>query len=351
MRVTSRFAVRPHVEGNDPFGAPHDRPSRSGGRDALAPLWRPAPQAAVRPVIHVTEPSARRTHLRGMPSPSPFVALPAPMAPDAALDALYAAFSDYARPDHDFCEDCYDEAARELILRPEPLRTKPTAHFNQIFGEHIECSVGAVGFFHFFPRILETEFFVGAAFPDLTGLALACGLETLDAAHAAAIRDVASTAAHGYFDRRDCAPLRVDENDGPWRYYDKGEGGVRLLRLLMALRVEPAVLFGTFLRRDDEIAWFTIAEAFYYDAWLRETYQRSPPPFCDTINRIAWRDFFEVITPQRLEAGLAFFEEKGRRSRHRARVREQYDRFLERTLSDDREALVEALAALVVPGA
>ncbi|GAB5376883.1 MAG: hypothetical protein AcusKO_33450 [Acuticoccus sp.] len=271
------------------------------------------------------------------------------MAPDAVLDALYAAFSDYPLPDHEFCEDCYDEAARELILRPEPLRTKPTAHFDQIFGEHIECSVGAEGFFHFFPRILETEFFIGQASPDLTGLALACGLETLDAAHAAAIRDVAATAAHGYFDRRDCAPLRVDENNGPWRYYDKGEGGVRLLRLLMALRVEPAVLFRAFLRRDDETAWFTIADAFYYGAWLRETYQRSPPPFCDIITRVAWCDFFEVITPQRLETGMCFFGDTGRRSRRRARVREQYDRLLERAVCDDRDGLVDALAGLVSP--
>lgn len=280
---------------------------------------------------------------------TPFAPFPAPMGPDAALDALYAAFEDVPRPTNAFCEQCFSPEARELIVRAEPLRTKPPEHFAGIFGEHIDCSVGAEGFFHFFPRMLETTFFTFPAWPDLTGLALSCGLLRLDAAPMRALRNVAAVAARGYFERRDSAPLATGREGGGWGRYDKGEGGVLLIRLLLALRTEPAAIFRTLFGRDDDLVWLTIAEALYEDVWLNEAYAEAVPPINDMIGRVAWIDLFEVVPPQRLEAGIGHFSDKGRRSREPRRVRAQYEAFRERAAMDDRGVLVRDLLVALGP--
>ena len=289
---------------------------------------------------------------------APFVAFPTVVPPAAeALDGLYAAFADWPKPAGLTCPDCFDDEDARKLLRGGPLRRLPARDLVAIFAEHIDCSVGREGFYHFLPRALETLFFSLSVYPDLTGVALYCGLARFDEARAAPVRAAAARAALGYFRDRNTAPF-YDRHEaagtGAVRFNSTfaGEAGMRLVRLLLALRVDPREVFRTLLEDDTDLVWHTIAYALTREAWLTSAWPEEgddEPAFNRIVSQIAWIDFFAVIDARRLEAVDRVLGSTGPRSRTADAVRLAYERKRAAVDMDARDNLVATLARL--PGA
>ncbi|GAB5375288.1 MAG: hypothetical protein AcusKO_17500 [Acuticoccus sp.] len=246
--------------------------------------------------------------------------------PGPALDALYAAFADWPLPAGPFCDRCFDDQSTAAILRPVPVREARPRDFGRIFSEHITCSVGETGFFHFLPRAFETHFFDIDCYPDLTGLAINCGLYRLDDAQQDALADAAAATAVRFFDGRRPEPFCEVVSSGAMRSdYFRGSAGMHLVKLLVAVRVDPAEIFARLIDIGGPVVWHTLARAlnegrFIEEGWRGET----GLDLSQTLDTLAFVDFFDIVDESALSRGMAHLDPAGARSRRPASVAANY---------------------------
>lgn len=258
---------------------------------------------------------------------SVFRPFPAPVAPREAMDALYEAFADIPRPEGPFCDRCFDIETERRVLKPVALREADPRDFAAIYFEHMACSVGGQGFFHFLPRGLETKFFDVDIHPDFAGLAVSWGLYSLEEARQQAIADAAAATARTFFAGRRPEPFQDFDGSGSiTTSYFRAEAGVRLIRLLLAVRVDPWEIFCELVEIGGEIVWETLAAALNEDAWISESVKSSRgTDISATIGTIAWLDFFRVVDTAALAHGCRWLDRKGPRSRRPEAVVANYN--------------------------
>ena len=270
--------------------------------------------------------------------------------PGPALDALYAAFADWPRPTGPFCDQCFDDESTAAILRPVPLREARPRDFGLIFSEHINCSVGGAGFFHFLPRAFETHFFDADHYPDLTGLAINCGLYQLGEAQQDALATAAAATAVRFFDGRHPEPFREVVSSGTIQSgYACGSAGMHLVKLLVAVRVDPAEIFARLIDIGGPVVWQTLARAlnegrFIEEGWRGET----GLDLSETLDTLAFVDFFDIVGESALSRGMAHLDPAGARSRRPASVAANYrERWHSAMMAPSRRKLVGMLRGAV----
>lgn len=262
--------------------------------------------------------SGSRHPLRSFPAPLP--------QPERALAYLYDVFSDQPPPVGPFCADCFSLEAERRILSLNPIRDAPPDEISPIFSEHIECSVGVDGFFHIFPRVLETLFFDEMIYPDVTAIALYCGLTELPASHQEAVVDAAACAMVGFFEGGSTDPF-CDPfySHGGGHRLGRADAGLRLVHLLLALRVEPRQIFERMVATNSPTTWDMFARALTRPAWLRVAWAgNSLGPIEAQIDAIAWADFFAVVGQRTFAKGAGKLDPSGPKSMRQGAAHANY---------------------------
>lgn len=251
-----------------------------------------------------------------MAGPHPFHPLPEPVSPAEAMAALYAAFADWPKPRGPFCDRCFDPAAEARILQATPLEALPPQDFRAIFDEHPACSVGYVGLFHFMPRALETLFFDLDIHPDLAALAVEGGLYGLREPRRAALADAAAETMRTFFAGKTPRPFTAEPGSSTMTMpYFQAKAGVRLVRLMLVLQVDPGEIFRALTDIGGEIVWNTFAAALDEGTWAGGAGAGAGGlDITATIDRVAWIDFARAVDPATFSKGRALLDAGGARS-------------------------------------
>ena len=238
-----------------------------------------------------------------------FVPFPAnPPAPQEALERVYAAFAGYG-PSSPFCRQCFTPEQEQRILSGRDLHAKVPGEFRAIYFEHPDCSVGAGGFMYFLPRMLETLFFPELEY-EFFRTTVMCGLYATSQAEQAALRDIFTIAANGWFRGADISIL-MPVMDGERIYpapcrMASDDMCETIVDALLHLRVHPREMFSWLAQSNTAAAWTLLCRAMQDPQLLLEDpvyfavdkeYEPAFHAMAQALRKLAWSDLFVIITP------------------------------------------------------